>query len=211
VELWTELQLRYSSQSLVRVIDLKMQIHSLQKGHLPMQSYQDQKRYLVNRLHLIGSPVSEADLQLFILHGMSIEYDSLVISLNSISDPVPFTELSGLLLTHEQRLQRHAVSSASLPTSSPVFPSSLASSAPVLSDMPQAHIASSSSSILGPTPLPESDLMAQFLVFLSSRGSWRGKPSAKTVSPSTSSQFTCQLFEERAYSRQVLQTVCCYI
>jgi gag-polypeptide of LTR copia-type len=57
-ELWKELHLQYSSQSLASVMDLKLQIHSLQKGHLTMQSYLDQKRSLVDRLRMIGSPVS---------------------------------------------------------------------------------------------------------------------------------------------------------
>jgi Gpi18-like mannosyltransferase len=35
-DLWRELHLRYSSQSLARVMDLKLQIQSLQKGHLSM-------------------------------------------------------------------------------------------------------------------------------------------------------------------------------
>jgi gag-polypeptide of LTR copia-type len=82
-------------------MDLKMQIHSLQKGHLSMQSYLDQKRSLADKLRLIGSPVSDADLQLFILHGLSIDYDPLVVSLTSRSEAVSFNELTGLLLIHE--------------------------------------------------------------------------------------------------------------
>jgi hypothetical protein len=54
-----------------------MQIYSLQKGHLSMQIYLDQKRSIADRLHLIRSPISDADLQLYILHGFSIEYDHL--------------------------------------------------------------------------------------------------------------------------------------
>jgi hypothetical protein len=82
-------------------MDLILQIHSLQKGHLSMQQYLDQKCSLADRLLLIGSPVSIADLQLFILHGLSMDYDPLIVSLNFISSTVPFNELFGLLLTHE--------------------------------------------------------------------------------------------------------------
>jgi hypothetical protein len=48
-----------------------------------MQSYLDQKRSLADRLGLIGSPMSDADLQLYILHGLNIDYDSLIVCLNS--------------------------------------------------------------------------------------------------------------------------------
>jgi gag-polypeptide of LTR copia-type len=71
-ELWHELTVHFSSQSLVSVMDLKMQIHSLQKGHLSMQAYFDQKRSLVDRLRMIGCPVSDADLQLFILMDLTL-------------------------------------------------------------------------------------------------------------------------------------------
>jgi gag-polypeptide of LTR copia-type len=101
-QLWHELHIRYSSQSLAQMMDLKLQIHSLQKGHLSMQQYLDQKRSLADRLRLIGSPVSDTDFQLFILHGLSVDYNPLIVSLNSRSTPVPFNELSGMLLAHEQ-------------------------------------------------------------------------------------------------------------
>jgi hypothetical protein len=80
-----------------------------------MQTYLDQKRSMTDQLHLIRSPTSDVDLQLYILHGLSIKYDSLIISLNYKSGAVPFNELAGLLLTHEQRIQRHALTPIPFP------------------------------------------------------------------------------------------------
>jgi gag-polypeptide of LTR copia-type len=194
LELWQELRLRYSSQFLARVMDLKMQIHSLQKGHLTMQSYLDQKRSLADRLRLIGSPVSDADLQLFILHGLSIEYDYLVVSLNARCDAVPFNELCGLLLTHEQRLNKYA---NPIPGVSSVFPSALASATSQLHSLPQAHTVSSTSSVLGALPLSEHDLMAQFSAFLSSKGSWRPKQANRS---SSADRFVCQLCLKKGHT-----------
>jgi hypothetical protein len=77
-----------------------------------MWAYLDQKRSITDWLRLIGSPVFDADLQLYILHGLSIKYDSLIVSLNVKSDTVLFNELAGLLLTHEQRIQEHALINA---------------------------------------------------------------------------------------------------
>jgi gag-polypeptide of LTR copia-type len=85
-----------------------MQLHSLQKKHLSMQSYLDQKHSIVDRLRLVGSPISD-DLQLYIIHRLSTEYDSLIASLNSRSGAIPFNELVGLLLTHEQCLNKNAM------------------------------------------------------------------------------------------------------
>jgi hypothetical protein len=49
---------------------------------------------------------------------LSVEYDPLVISLISRSDAVSFNELTDLLLTHEQHLQKHnlVVAGASSPS-----------------------------------------------------------------------------------------------
>jgi gag-polypeptide of LTR copia-type len=102
--LWIELHLRYSSQSLCWLMDLKLQLKSLQKGHLTIQSYLDQKISLADWLRLIESPVSDTDLQLFILYELNIEYDLLVVSLTSRTDAVPFNDLASLLLAHKHRL-----------------------------------------------------------------------------------------------------------
>jgi gag-polypeptide of LTR copia-type len=166
-DLWQELHLRHSSQSLARVMDLKLQIQSLQKGHLSMQHYLDQKRSLADRLRLISSHVSDA--QLFILHTLNIDYDSIVVSLNSRSEAVPFNELSGLLLTHEQRLNKHALTVARPSTLS--FHASLTSSTSTGITTPRANMVSSS--LLGP-PSTYTELINQFSTFLASRGNWRG-------------------------------------
>jgi hypothetical protein len=158
-----------------------------------MQAYLDQKRSLTNRLRMIGCPVSNADLQLFILHGLSIEYDCLVVSLNFRYDTVFFNEFCGLLLTHEQHLIKHALFVASLPPSSPAFSTALASATsqrPVLS---QAHLVASASSVLGPPPVSDKNLMDQFSTFVSSKGSWSGKPTGKSSSGTSTDCFLCQI------------------
>jgi hypothetical protein len=136
-------------------MDLKMQIHSLQKRHVSMQSYLDQKRSLADRHRLISSLVSDANLQLFILHRLGIDYDSILVSLTSKSEAVPFNKLSVLLLIHEQRLNKHALTIAG--SSPPSFSATLSTANSALSGSPQANIVSSlqgkslnSSTIFGP-------------------------------------------------------------
>jgi gag-polypeptide of LTR copia-type len=141
-------------------MDLKLQLQSLQKGHLTMQDYLDQKKTLADRLRQIGSLVSDANLQLFILHGLNIDYDSLVVSLTSRSDPVSFNDLAGLLLTHEQRLNKHAMTVVG--SSTPSFPASLTSStsAAVFPSTTQANLVVSSADPV---------FMEQFSTFLASK------------------------------------------
>jgi hypothetical protein len=83
---------------------------------------------------------------------MSIDYDSLVVSLTSRFVVVPFNKFSGLLLTHEQTLQKHALVAVGSPSSS--FPSSLNYSTSGFTNTPQANLTSSfqNISLLGPPP-----------------------------------------------------------
>jgi gag-polypeptide of LTR copia-type len=129
-----------------------------------MQSYLDQKRSIADRFRLVGSPVSEDDLQLFILHGLSSDYDSLIVSLNSKSGVVSFNELVGLLLTHEQRLLKHVMAST-IPSS---FVSSHTDLIPMQS-LPQANLASSFSNLDLPY-LSDNDILSQFHVFFCFQG-----------------------------------------
>jgi hypothetical protein len=143
---------------------------------------------LADRLRLIGSAISY-DLQLFILHSLSIEYDPLVIPLTSRTDAVPFNELTGFLLNHEQRLLKHNLAVAG--TSSPSFPGSFSSSTSAFLGMPQACLAS---------PSEDTDLMCQFSVFLASRGNWHGKPSNKPYNQPNSNRSLCQLCQKRGHT-----------
>jgi gag-polypeptide of LTR copia-type len=51
-ELWKELHLRYSSQSLARVMDLKLQIQSLHKGHLIFVLYVEERQTFGSVKHM---------------------------------------------------------------------------------------------------------------------------------------------------------------
>jgi hypothetical protein len=86
-----------------------------------------------------------------------MDYDSLVVSLNSHSSVVSFNELSSLLLTHEQRIHKHALSTTDFVSTS-VFPINLVSITSAASASPQANLASSF--IFRPSSSTNDDLMA---------------------------------------------------
>jgi hypothetical protein len=134
----------------------------------------DHKRSITDHLHLVGSPVSEDDLQLFILHELSADYDSLIVSLNSKLGAVSFNKLAGLLLTHEQRLLKHAMASTILSSSVSSHTGLI-----LMQSLPHANLASSFSNL--DLPLSDNDILSQFHVFLASKGSsWRGQLSSPT-------------------------------
>jgi hypothetical protein len=117
---------------------------------------------------MIGYPIFDVVLQLFILHGLSIDYDSLIVFLNSRSNVVPFNELCELLLTHEQRLLKYTHSVANLQPYFPSFPAALASATSQQLVSSQTHLATSTSSIFGQPPTTDKEFMDQFSAFLSS-------------------------------------------
>jgi GAG-pre-integrase domain len=124
---------------------------------------------------------------------LSIEYDSLIVSLNSKSEAVPFNELAGLLLTHEQRIQKHALINAT--TSSASIPSNISP----LHAMPQANLVASTDR----SSLSDGALFSQFQAFLASKhGSWRGKTSLTASSSTTdvSDRPTCQLCFKKGHT-----------
>jgi hypothetical protein len=109
--------------------------------------------------------MSDVDLQLFILHGLGSDYDSIVVSFTSRSEAIPFNEFSGLLLIHEQRLNKHALAIAS--SSPPFFPTAISTATSVFSGTPQAHLVSSQpgmpfnpSFILGPLSSQNNNILS---------------------------------------------------
>jgi hypothetical protein len=140
---------------------------------------------------------SAEDLQLYIFHGLSIDYDSLIVSLNSKAGDVPFNELAGLLLTHEQRIQKHALTTAAVPSSVSI-PASLT---PIHS-IPQVNLVTSP--FTSDSSVSSDDtLFTQFQAFLASKGqSWRARTPHKSSSPSAdfSDKPMCQLCSKRGHT-----------
>jgi hypothetical protein len=102
---------------------------------------------------MVGSPVSNDDLQLFILHRLNVEYDFLIVSLNSKPSALPFNELASLLLAHEQGVQKNALTTTAMP-----FPVSIPNSLTPVQNMSQTNLASTNPS----SATTEVDLLSQF-------------------------------------------------
>lgn len=63
--------------------------------------YLHQIRQTADELAFAGSPVSSGDLALIVLNGLGPDYNPFVMAANTRNDPLSFSDLHGLLLSHE--------------------------------------------------------------------------------------------------------------
>ncbi|GAV81121.1 UBN2_3 domain-containing protein, partial [Cephalotus follicularis] len=102
---WQYLSSAFSSQSQVRIMQLRLSLHSLKKGADSMSSYLLKANSISGELFLASKPVSDDDMVLYILGGLSSEYASLVTSITTRVAPISVADLHGFLLNEEIRIQ----------------------------------------------------------------------------------------------------------
>jgi gag-polypeptide of LTR copia-type len=104
-DLWQSLNQMHSTQSMARVLDLKLQLQTSKKSGSTCSQYSQHMQSLVNRLRSIGVQVSNQDLVLYTLQGLRSEFESFVTAISMRYAPPTMVELHGLLLAHEARMQ----------------------------------------------------------------------------------------------------------
>uniref|UniRef100_A0A5K0XZS8 CCHC-type domain-containing protein n=1 Tax=Nymphaea colorata TaxID=210225 RepID=A0A5K0XZS8_9MAGN len=105
-EAWNTLKKSFSSQSPLRIMLLRKELHFIQKGNMDMQTYLERIKFLADTLSAAGLDTTDGDLVQITMNGLPIEYESFVtlISTNSSNASITFSELFDLLLTQEKRL-----------------------------------------------------------------------------------------------------------
>ncbi|KAJ4768699.1 hypothetical protein LUZ62_079074 [Rhynchospora pubera] len=104
-DLWSCLNSMHSTQSMAKILDLKLQLQTSKKGGANCSQFLQHMQSLADRLRSIGSDVNDQDLLMYILQGLGTEYESFVTALSMRFAPPTMAELSGLLLAHEARTQ----------------------------------------------------------------------------------------------------------
>nr|DAD20672.1 TPA_asm: hypothetical protein HUJ06_022135 [Nelumbo nucifera] len=116
--LWKSLEKHFASKPQVQVMQLHVELQHLRKGMLPMVDYLQKAKLLANSLAVVGSPISEFDLNLRILMGLGPDYEAFVTSANARSDELSTEELNGTLLNHELQKEYFKLEFQSCPFSS---------------------------------------------------------------------------------------------
>ncbi|XP_026435166.1 uncharacterized protein LOC113332880 [Papaver somniferum] len=88
---------------------LRTQLHGIKKGNQSIVVYIQKIKTIADSLAAIGEKVSDADLMMFVMNGLSSDYDMFVVSSQNRETPYTFGELKARLLSHEQFLveRRH--------------------------------------------------------------------------------------------------------
>ncbi|KAF4384398.1 hypothetical protein F8388_004631 [Cannabis sativa] len=104
---WRALEQRYASQSKARILQIKSQLSTIQKGNLSISDYLDKVKILADSLSVAGTPMEENDLIMHLLNGLGPEFDPVVVHVTSLVDDLSLESIQSLLLTNESRLERH--------------------------------------------------------------------------------------------------------
>lgn len=105
LQLWISLDKLFGNQYLAKLMLLKFQLQSTKKEGLTMSSYFSKTKDITKNSSMVGSLVLEDDFILYILQGILFEYNSIVGSINSRSEPLGLKDLQTLLLSHKMQIQ----------------------------------------------------------------------------------------------------------
>jgi gag-polypeptide of LTR copia-type len=103
-EVWTTINQLYSSQSMAKVLDLKLQLQITKKGGSTCADFIQKMQSITDRLRSIGIDITDQELVLYILQGLTSDFESFVTALSTRSIPPSMNEFSTLLLAHEARI-----------------------------------------------------------------------------------------------------------
>lgn len=104
LDLWNTLAQIYTS-SKARILQLRSQLQSLKKGNLSVHEYILKMKQIVDGLSSAGQLLSDDDLVLYILGGLGLEYESVVVNLTSRQDKITMQEVQFMLQSQELTLE----------------------------------------------------------------------------------------------------------
>jgi len=99
--LWTTLATALASPSNSRIMQLHGSFQDLKQNDSTVSAYLQQAKMLFDELAAAGRPLSMEDFNLYVFHGLRGEFRDLVTTLSTRAEPISYTDLHSLLLTHE--------------------------------------------------------------------------------------------------------------
>ncbi|KAI3949981.1 hypothetical protein MKW92_017093 [Papaver armeniacum] len=108
-EVWSFLESSFASNNYARTLQLRIQLHHMQKGNSTITDYLSKIKNISDSLAAAAQPVSEPDLVLNALRELGPEYDSFTIAITA-RPPLPtFSELYALFLQQEIRINLYSI------------------------------------------------------------------------------------------------------
>ncbi|XP_043721134.1 uncharacterized protein LOC122668661 [Telopea speciosissima] len=110
-ELWDALHAAYSNASTPRILSINAALQQLvQKPDETVTQFLSRAKALSDDLSAAGKPLPPEDLYLHIFYALLAEFQPLVPTIMDRQEPISYTDMYGLLVSHEYLLQsRQAV------------------------------------------------------------------------------------------------------
>ena len=103
-DIWNALLTNYASQSMAKVMHFRSLLQHTKKENLGMQEYLDKMKSYSDFLSSADCEISERDKILYIMGGLSQEYNPVMVSISSRREAWTVQEVTALLLGFESRL-----------------------------------------------------------------------------------------------------------
>ncbi|KAK2980515.1 hypothetical protein RJ640_022517 [Escallonia rubra] len=101
-DVWKVLASSLASPSNTRILGLHKSLHELNQKDDTVSAYlQRAAKIISDELSAAGRPLSPEDFNIYVFRGLKPEFKDLVTTLSARSEPVTFSELHSLLLSHE--------------------------------------------------------------------------------------------------------------
>ncbi|KAJ3698372.1 hypothetical protein LUZ61_002077 [Rhynchospora tenuis] len=104
-QVWQTLEQINTSQSLAKVLELKLTLQTAKKGSASCAQYLQYMQSIADRLRSVGDPISEHDLVAYTLQGLGSDFETFVTAISMRQGHTSMVELQSLLLAHEARAQ----------------------------------------------------------------------------------------------------------
>ncbi|KAK2990765.1 hypothetical protein RJ640_007435 [Escallonia rubra] len=121
------LEISLNSPSNTRILGLHINLHELDQKDESVSAYLQRAQFISDELSATGRPISIEDFNVYVFHGLKSDFEDLVTTLNARTEPVSFSELHSLLLSHEflhsenlTKLQLSSSFTSSVPDTQPL-------------------------------------------------------------------------------------------
>ncbi|WVZ95434.1 LOW QUALITY PROTEIN: hypothetical protein U9M48_041200 [Paspalum notatum var. saurae] len=103
-EAWGAIEKMFTSQTRARAVNTRLALATTQKGNLSVAEYFSKMRALGDEMAAAGWPLEDEELVEYILIGLGSEFNSIVSSVLTRTDPISVSELYSQVLAFETRM-----------------------------------------------------------------------------------------------------------
>jgi hypothetical protein len=103
VAAWKMIENVFGSQTRARAVNVHMALATTQKGNMSLTEYVNKMRKLGDDMALAGKPFDDEEMVSYILAGLDIEFNPVVLAVLAHVEPISITELYAQLLSFESR------------------------------------------------------------------------------------------------------------